>query len=416
MRIALSSPVRKRAFLIGCAASLSLAWALCLQAVAEHWLQQSGTLPNTIRAAHLQPLNAEHEEALGIILMSPSDGRFQEATAHFEKAVAVNPHSSRDWLNLADAFAVLGENDRQLDAVNHAIVAEPRDTQVQWEAANLFITTDLDRSLELLRSVVENSPQYAPAAMEVAYRASNNNVEKAMMAVPLTTSSRLQLMHWLLDRDEREAADRVWPTVLASPGPIAARDTFFYLDSLVDRHQPAEAFAAWSALTQRDPALRGQRQPDNLVTNGDFEYDLLNGGFGWRYARTTGVTASLDTSTFHWGTRSLALQIDGENLQDFGFHQLIKVDAGAHYRLSGWLHAEELEAAHGVRLAIADAYSHTQLLLSDEALGSFPWREIDGDFTVPAGTQLVTIALVRSPSEGRIRGKLWLDDLRIEKQ
>jgi len=414
MRLDISSPVRKRAFLLVCAALLSLAWALSCQALIEHWLDRSATVKNAALAAQLQPLNAEHHEMLGFLLMGPTYGDYPQARMHLEKAVAINSHSSRSWLLLANIYEVLGDNTARRDAVLHALASEPRDTQVQWEAANLYLTTDLDRSLQLLRGVVESAPAYAPAAMGVAYRGANNNIDKAMLAIPLETSSRLQLMHWLLDRAQTAAADRVWPTVLTAPGPLQASDTFFYLDSLLARHEPDRAFAAWSALAQRDSALH--LQPGNLISNGDFEGDLLNGGFGWRYAPTAGVTASLDTSTFHGGTRSLALLIDGENLQDFGFRQLVKVEGGGHYRLTGWLHAEELEAAHGVRLAVVDGYSRAPFLLSEEALGSFSWREFGGDFTVPAETKLVTVFVTRSPAEGLIRGKLWLDDLRIEKQ
>ena len=414
MRIALSSPVREGTFLVGCATSLLFAWALCFQAVAEHWLQNLATRERLARAARLQPLNAEIPEKLGIVEMSASTADFAGAVLHLQRAVALNPHSSRAWLNLADAYAVIDDGFRREDAVRHALAAEPKDTQVQWEAANLFITTDLDRSLQLLRGVVENDPQYAPAAMQVAYAASNNNIEKAMLAVPLAATSRLHLMRWLLERNEFNAADRVWPTVIASPGNVSARETFFYFDSLIARHQVDRAAAAWSEVVHKDAALRERLQRDNLLHNGDFEGDLLNGGFGWRYIPTSGVAATLDTSTFHGGTRSLALQIDGENLQDLGVRELVKVEPGAQYRLSGWLHAEELEAAHGIRIGVNDAYTHSQLWMTDDVLGSFPWRQLDGTFTVPQETTLVEISLMRSPASGHIRGRLWVDDLRLE--
>lgn len=416
MRIELSSPVRKRAFLAGCVAVLFLGLSLCCQEFAEQTLLAAGT-PNSIsRAARLQPLNAEPEEKLGILYLSPLDGDFRLAANHLEKAVALNPHSSSAWLALANAYFALDDEDRRRDAVSRALISEPKDTEVQWAAANLFLSSDLNRSLELLREVVENDPRYAPTAMEVAYHATDADIDKTMLAVPLTSVSRLQLMRWLLERDHPEAADRVWPTVLEAPGTLAVRDTFFYLDSLIARHQPAEAFTAWSAIRQKDPALRVRRQPDNLLSNGDFEDDLLNGGFGWRYSPVSGVTASLDTSTFHAGTRSLLLQINSEDVQDFGVTQLVAVLPGSHCRVSGWVHAEELEAAHGVRLAILDGYSHVQLALSDDVVGSFPWRELTADFTVPENTGLVQFAVVRSPSNGVIRGRLWLDNVSIEKQ
>ena len=413
MRVDLRSPFRKRVFLMACAGVLLLAFALCCQAIVDDWLSTPRTLDRLTRAARLQPLNADHQLTIGAILL---DSDFQASRVHLQKAVSINPHSSRAWLLLANAYEALGDDQHRRDAVRHALDCEPKDTQVQWEAANLFLDTDLDRSLQLLRGVVESDPSYGPTAMAVAFRASNDNVDRAMLAIPLETTPRLQFMHWLLDRNRTDAADRVWPTVLTAPGPLQVSDIFFYLDSLIARHEADRAFAAWTRFGERDPILRNHLQPGNLISNGDFEGDLLNGGFGWRYSPVAGVTPSLDTSTFHGGNRSLELQIDGADLQDFGFRQLVNVERGAHYRLSGWLHAEELEAASGVRLAVDDAYSNSQLLLTDEALGSFAWREFDGEFTAPANTNLVTVFLTRSPANGRIRGKLWIDDVRIEKR
>lgn len=416
MRIQLSSQLRKNTFLVAAAALLFSAWLFCLQAFLEQWLQRKADLKDLERAARVQPLNAETEGRIGLRLLQPPFDDYSAAEHHLLKSVALNPHDSLAWQKLADTYELLGDAARQNDAVQHALAAEPKDTQVLWEAANLSINTDLDGSLQLLRSVIQHSEQYASAAIEVAYSASGHDIEKTMLAVPATTTSRLYLIKWLLDRNQTEAADRVWPTVLTSEGDIHPRDTFFYFDSLIDRHEVKQARMVWSGLLQKNPGLEATSSPRSLVTNGDFEGELLNGAFGWRYIPTAGVTATLDTSTFRSGTRSLALQIDGENLADCGLTQLVPVEPGTRYRLSAWVHGEELEAAHGVRISVSDLYSHADLLVTDEAVGSFPWRDVAGEFEVPQATDLVKIAFVRSPSVGIIRGRLWVDDVRIEKQ
>ena len=416
MRIELASGLRKRSFVFASTALLFVAWLLCLQEAVQSWFLGKQDLNNLERAARIQPLNSQTQENIGLLSFYPPNDDVPSAISHLERAVALNPHSSHAWLSLANVYEITGEDDRRAAAIRQALAAEPRDTEVQWQAANLFINSDLDASLQLLREVIQHSEQYAPAAMQVAYSASQGNVEKAMLAIPQTTQSRLGLIKWLIGRQQYASADRVWPTVLTSEGNLTARDTFFYFDSLIERRQVQQASAVWSGLLGKDAVLRASTAPGSLVTNGDFESDLLNGGFGWRYVPTTGVTATLDTSTFHSGTRSLALQIDGENLAECGLTELIPVEPGAHYRLSAFMHADELEAARGIRLSISDAYSHSELLLTDEMVGSFPWREVGGAFDVPIGTDLVKIALMRSPSEGIIRGRLWVDDVRIEKR
>jgi tetratricopeptide (TPR) repeat protein len=416
MRAARSSRLGVAAVVLAGAALILFASLLCVQAFAEHELQETNRIQGLQRAARLQPLNAETEATIGSALLSAVYGDPAGAAEHLRRSVALNPHDSRAWRSLADAYDQLGDDTRRDYAIRQALAAEPHDTEVQWEAANLFLNTDLDGSLRLFRDVIQQNDRYAPAAIQVAYNASGGDVEKTMLAVPSATSSRLLLIKWLLQNDHLEAADRVWPTVVTADGDLRPRDTFFYFDSLIERHQLKQATAVWSGLVQKNGALRAGASSGDLVNNGDFETELSNGGFGWRYAQTAGVLATLDTSAFHSGTRSLALQLDAENLAECGLTELMPVEPGARYRLSAWAHAEELEAAHGIRVAVRDAYSNADLLLSDEMVGSFPWREVGGDFEVPPGTELVKIAFVRSPTNGIIRGRLWLDDVRMEKK
>ena len=49
----------------------------------------------------------------------------------------------------------------------------------------------------------------------------------------------------------------------------------------------------------------------NLIVNGDFSLDVLNGGFDWQYQKQRSVTLTLDPSDFHGGHRSLLITFDG---------------------------------------------------------------------------------------------------------
>ena len=57
----------------------------------------------------------------------------------------------------------------------------------------------------------------------------------------------------------------------------------------------------------------------NLIVNGDFSLDVLNGGFDWQYQKQQSVTLTLDPSEFHRGTRSLLIAFDGPGVSDAGF-------------------------------------------------------------------------------------------------
>jgi hypothetical protein len=112
----------------------------------------------------------------------------------------------------------------------------------------------------------------------------------------------------------------------------------------------------------------------------------------------------------------VALQFESGEVKDGGLYQLIAVEPGATYALSAFVHAEEVDSANGPRVVVNDYYTGNVLLLSDEFLGSFSWREAAGIFTVPAQTRLVKVSIGRSPDLGQIRGRFWLDDVHLEKK
>jgi tetratricopeptide (TPR) repeat protein len=414
MRIPLLSPVRKTAFLSACLTAGVLAFALCCQALAEYWVTRAGTVAGFEKAARIQPLNAYYPQVLGTNLIQTD---FVEAAAMLEESARINPHSSRTWLSLSRTYGVLGTKEKQYDAIMKALTADPKDVDVEWDAGIFLIQNgDIDSGLKLVRDVISNDPTKVVEAMQTAYRATGGDIAKTIEAIPPTSAARLRFLRWLVEHDQAAVADRVWPSVAGAEGKLRAHDLFFYFDSLVSRREVAQARSVWTALLASDSRVQRRIEPGNLIVNGDFEDNLLNGGFDWRYTKTDGVSVTMDTSIFHAGTRSLSLQFDADNISDAGIYELIPVEPAARYSLRGYMRSEELESANGVRLAATDYYSNDLLMMGEEIIGSTSWKEVSGDFTVGPETRLVKIGVVRSPSHGRIRGAVWVDDLRMEKR
>lgn len=412
MRISLLSPVRKSAFLSGSITAAVLVWALCWQGLAEHVSTQSASIEGFERAARIQPLNAYSPRVIGAALIQKD---VQQAISYLEQSAHINPHASLTWLELSKAYGVAGEKEKQRQAILKALAADPTDVGVEWDASIYLIQNGaMDQGLNLLREVLSNDASKVVPGLQVAYGATGGDIQRTLEAIPASAGARLNFMRWLTDRQQLSAADRVWPSVAATEGNLRAQDFGFYLDSLIARRQVAQAKSVWATLQSRDPEVQHRIVPGNLVVNGDFEDNFLNSGLSWRYTRIDGVAVSMDTSNFHAGTRSLAMQFDSDNVSDAGLYELIPVNPSARYVLSGFTHSEELVSANGVRLAVTDYYSNEPLWLGDEILGSTSWRETSGEFTTRPGTTLVKLSVVRSPAFGRIRGQLWIDDLRLE--
>jgi tetratricopeptide (TPR) repeat protein len=79
------------------------------------------------------------------------------------------------------------------------------------------------------------------------------------------------------------AGDLVWKHLMAEREEFDLRLALPYIRMLVDTDQEAASIAAWNALVAREPRLQDWTQPNNLVRNGSFEHELLNGGLDWQY-------------------------------------------------------------------------------------------------------------------------------------
>jgi hypothetical protein len=152
------------------------------------------------------------------------------------------------------------------------------------------------------------------------------------------------------------------------------------------------------------------------MVNAGFEHPLLNSGFDWRYEPAEHIAAGIDDKVAHSGAHSLSLSYDGSPGYDAGWKQFVPVQANTDYEFSVWIKSENVISSSGPRIAIGDAYSDANLLLTDDVLDTHPWQELKGTLRVPAGTELLVVTITRAPANARIRGRVWIDDLRLVKR
>ncbi|MFZ0686270.1 MAG: hypothetical protein WAM89_12075, partial [Terriglobales bacterium] len=152
---------------------------------------------------------------------------------------------------------------------------------------------------------------------------------------------------------------------------------------------------------------------DNLIVNGDFSLDVLNGGFDWTYVNRTGVKPLLDPSDFHQGQRSLSLTFEGPGIDDAGISQFIPVHPATTYDFSAYYKSQNFEGAGGPEIVLRDAYTGAPLYASDPLTDADFWKEVHSKVTTPTSTTLLQLAIGRFPAGAAITGKLWLDDFEL---
>jgi hypothetical protein len=72
-----------------------------------------------------------------------------------------------------------------------------------------------------------------------------------------------------------------------------------------------------------------------------------------------------------------------------------------------------MDGAGGARFAIQDLYRETPLYISEDLRDADFWKKTGGSFTTGPDTRLIVLRIARVPAGSPIRGKLWIDGLRL---
>jgi tetratricopeptide (TPR) repeat protein len=414
--VRLRPPVRNTLLVLMCLGTLSIDIDRVVRVYLARRSADSSQLEGLKRAIRLVPADAEFPHLLGLRL-SASDQDDDGALANLRRAVTLNPNSGRYWLDLAAVYQVTGNVEKQNEAVQSALNAEPGNPEVSTEAAQFFLVAgDVGRALPLFRQALVQNPQAAKAILPVCWRETRDANLLLAEVIPSSPELQLRFLRMLTEQKETTAANQVWQQLVASHRSFQPQLSFFYFDYLLKEHEVASFDRAWHELADVSPKLQAYLPNDNLIVNAGFEQPLLNFGFDWRYEPVDHIAAGIDDNVAHSGTHSLSLSYDGSPAYDAGWKQFVPVQSNADYELSVWIRSENVTSSSGPRIAIVDAYSGANLLLTDDVLDTHPWREIKGTLRVPAQTELLAVKIVRAPANTRIRGRVWIDDLRLVKR
>lgn len=415
MQLSLTSRSSKVIFALLCllAGGVLEVWNLRLYAASREY--QGLTVPVLQKAVVLDPWNSEYAHLLGrSYLYGEQD--FGLARSAMTRAVSLNPHNARYWLDLASIDQITGDFSAQERDLQAAHAAEPTMPDVSWEIANF----DLLRGDELgafhnLATVEEYSPQLRKQAIQLSWRA-KPDADVLLQYVPHTVDTLSVFLNVLCERQNLPEAAKVWQTLVSLHQPLNPGSVQNYLSTLLayDHRQIEQAQKVWNDYLQTNPEVAEYVNPDNLVVNGGFEHDVLGGGFDWQYYKRSHVNVAQESAIFHSGSRSLSVSFDGSDIQDFGILQYVPVKPNTRYVLRAFVRADNILGSSGPRLSVVDSYGSGQRFYTgDDILGSTVWSAQGGSFTTRPDTHMVTIMLLRDPPYDPIKGSLWLDDVSI---
>jgi tetratricopeptide (TPR) repeat protein len=412
MAIALSNR-RRRQFAVGVVVIGCVYVLLAAKEFAASFFAARTELSSLKLAVRLSPGNADYRHRLGRYLAFVA-GDPQSAIDDFRAAVYLNPYDAHYWFDLAASYQVTGDVAGQRAALDRALQAEPTAPDVAWEAANFFlIDGEIDRALREFHVVIENDISLADAALRASWRVRPDADVMLRDVVPARTDSLYSFLNLLISKQETEGAIKTWDRLTQLHQKFENRYLYDYVRYLIGVRRPDAAMSAWEESADTLGLLAYLPTEDNLVVNGDFSLDILNGGFDWTYVNRTGVRPVLDPSDFREGHRSLSLTFEGPGINDAGIQQLIPVHSATTYDFSAYYKSADFQGAGGPQIVLRDAYTGAPLFASDPLNDSDFWKEVHSKVTTPNSTTLLVLAIERFPAGSPIRGKLWLDDFEL---
>jgi len=414
MRIELRSRVGRFSFAAACMVGVFLYLQFALRAYVASHLAATLDVPKVQEAIHLEGSNAEYRDLLGRYLVL-SGASLDQAISVYRTAVHLNPYEAQYWLDLAGAYQIAGRIGEQAESVEHAMKADPTTPHVAWAAANFFLVQgDREKALHYFRVVLANDPEAVDSALRLCWRATGDATEMLDQALPPRPDLYLSFLRLLVTNQEVAAAENVWNRLVGLQQAFPPQLALPYFQLLIAKQEVTAAKTAWQQLSGVDTSLRPYLpSSENLVINGGFEENLLNGGFDWWYHSYAHASLAIDTSEFHSGTRSLAVTFDGYSVPEVQLAQYIPVRPSTAYEFSAESRTLDIDTASGPRFALLDAYTNSSYVLTDDTLGTTPWRRQQARFRTGPNTNLLLLKIVRDPAAPLIRGKLWIDDVKL---
>src|SRR5262249_37926260 len=162
---------------------------------------------------------------------------------------------------------------------------------------------------------------------------------------------------YLVNNEQPEAAQAVWQRLMQLPEPFQGDYPFngvaAYIEALLRGKETQKANVVWGQFQERWPDRRVPTNPANMINNGSFEEELLNGGFDWRFVAGEHVRIQTDNLYKQGGEKSLVITFDGkENLRFENVYQLIAVEPSTHYHFSGYMRTDSITSDRGPRFEI----------------------------------------------------------------
>lgn len=354
---------------------------------AQDWDPANPVYPAAL--ANLDHLYSENADPGRVIQLYQAAHRLSP----FDAAYTADLAQANDWAGHSAIAGPLFQRAEELF---------PNSPEINWKLANFYVRTGkaID-ALPPLKTVLSSNVIPKNQVFALCDSARIDPLTVLDNLLPHDSPTFLDYLNFQTGRKNFTAAEETWDRLLSLQGAFEPKDAFQFLDALIKSREIDRASQVWSALVARFPNRVPSPAPTNLIVNGDFQADILNGGFDWRVYSASGVSVTHSAVGPGSDSSFLRIEFDGtQNLYYGSVLQFVRVQPDTKYDFSAISRSDALTTDSGLCLQISDAYDATKILGTTEPFtGTTPWSEQKISFTTDSETHLVIVRIVRYPSQ-----------------
>jgi len=409
----------------------------CNVFLADRIVRSEQSIESYSRALRYDPSNASLWWQRGRLhYYSIQDINISEAISDYEQALELNPRLSGAWMDISDAFEQTGKFLQAEEALEQAFKIQPYSPMIRWKAGNFFLRRgNLTKMYECFEITCRYDATKLGIAIETAWKIDPAHEEILHKLIPDDFQSNLRYLRFLVGKNELDLASAAWQRCLKNTIPpdynFKPSALFGYINRLLLKNRISEALQAWDSVLQK--ALTGlsdlrneeyrsageKSEAPNLIWNGSFENELLNGGFGWRYPDIQNIRFQIDIATRFKQLKSLKVTFEGFNITTGHLYQIVPVFAPGNYVLDFYVKTDDLSTDQRPYFSITgypDAKGASGI--SKQFNATTDWIKKSVPFTVAPNCNAVQLSLHRDKSmklDNQIKGTVWLDGFVIHR-
>jgi len=239
---------------------------------------------------------------------------YKDSLRNYTNTLELNPVLVPAWLGISELLIDENKKNEALLVLKYLKSITPYSNDVNWDISLLLVRmNEYKLAIKTLIDVAENNYWKRDDAFRIFDKL---QIDKKYLIDNFKGGTLLSsYLDHLLSKGFIDESSYLWDFMAKNNIFVEQNIRNEYVEFLIRINMLKQAYSIWSE-SYEDEGM------NNLVWNGDFEYEIENKGFNWRISTIKEVDIEIDNESYYSGSRSLKVVFNGK--ENINFHHVKK--------------------------------------------------------------------------------------------